>query len=413
MSSFYAIFDLHKYHSTSSLRMQEAHNERDYEMKHVDESLTYLNREIVSTGGISYAKRWKEILTEREASLGKKIPVRSNAVIAYDIVTAMSPGAEKALGIDIDEWAEENKRFMEDTFGKDNIIAMTLHADEVDVVDPAGRRGIHIHTQIIPIDERGRLCARSFTGSRTMMKHLHTKYAEYMAPFGLERGENNSKLAHSSRKRWYSDVDKICNATAPRIRDGETMEDYLARLDKEWQDIHLKLAKEEEKMGKKVALSETRQAQIFGEYAYAINLQHILEEEYGGDMRLVKERLKEYQILEKAVPRKNLSAMIQKIIEKYPPEQSIAFWRKGKKKKHAKWESIPDVVVTPVDSSTDTKYESFEEGIANELENTHQEQESKKSVSILEGEGKEKYQSRFEKEEDNSLANPFGENLEN
>ena len=105
--------------------------------------------------------------------------------------------------------------------------------------------------------------------------------------------------------------------------------------------------------------------------------------------------------------------MIQKIIEKYPPEQSIAFWRKGKKKKHAKWESIPDAVVTPVDSSTDTKYESFEEGIANELENTHQEQGSKKSVSILEGEGKEKYQSRFEKEEDNSLANPFGESLEN
>ena len=74
---------------------------------------------------------------------------------------------------------------MKETFGSKNIIAMTLHMDE---------NTPHIHTQIIPIDERGHLCARSITGGRTSMKKLQTSYGESMKQFGLSRGEPNSKL---------------------------------------------------------------------------------------------------------------------------------------------------------------------------------------------------------------------------
>ena len=394
---FYAVLDIHKYHSTSSLRQQELHNNRDYEMNHVDNSLSYQNRELIDTGGLTYAQRWTEIKKHQEARFGHKIAVRKNAVIAYDIVTAMTPGAEKALNIDIDSWCEANKQFMIDTFGEENIIAMTLHMDEKDDVEPMGKRGTHIHTQVVPIDERGHLCARSFTGTKTMMKNLHTKYHGYMEQFGLERGEPNSKLKHSNRKRWYSDVDRACNGKAPRIQDGETMENYLERLDKEWQDMHLTIHKTEEMAKKRVAKSETRQAQIFGEYAYAVNLQHILEEEFGGDMRLVNERLKTFQLLEKAVPRHKLEQLLEAVKEKYPEKMSLNCYRMGKKKKHAKWESIPDIVTE--NANEDSKHDSFEN------------QKEKKSTSLLEGSRKTEYESKFAREE-NPLANEFGENLE-
>lgn len=401
--TYYAVLDIHKYHSPSSLAAQEKHNNREYKMNHVDESLSCFNREIVSTGGLSYTERWTELKVAAEGKFGQKIKKKSNSVIAYDIVTAMTPGAEKALNININDWCEENKKFMEDAFGKDNIIVMKLHMDENDNIEGKGPRGTHIHTLIIPIDDRGHLCARSFTGSRTMMKNLHTKYHEYMKGFGLSRGEPNSKLKHTNRKRWYSDVDKICNLQAPRIMDGETMEAYLARLDKEWQDMHLKIANEKERAGKRIAKSETRQAQIFGEYAYAINLQHLLEESYEGDMTKVNERLRSYQVMEKSIPRVKLDNLIKATKVKYPPEQSIASYRLGKKKKHKKWESLQDIETT-----TDSKFDEYEESVKEQRDSLPT------SSSLLSEENQRKYQEKYDQpSQRNELSNEFGENLEN
>lgn len=410
--TYYAVLDIHKYHSPSSLAAQEKHNNREYPMNHVDNSLSGFNRNIVDTGGLSYTERWTELKKMAEIRFGHTIKKKSNSVIAYDIVTAMTPGAEKALEINIDEWCEENKRFMEDTFGKENIIVMTLHMDENDNLDEKGPRGTHIHTLIIPIDERGHLCARSFTGSRTMMKNLHTKYHEgYMSKFGLERGEPNSKLKHTNRKRWYSDVDKICNLQAPRIKDGETMEAYLERLDKEWQDMHLKIANEKERADKRIAKSETRQAQIFGEYAYSINLQHILEEEYEGDMTKVNERLKNYQIMEKSIPRVKLDNLIQATKVKYPPEQSIANYRMGKKKKHKKWASLPDFEEASSSTTSDSKYDNFSD---NKVESEEENEIATKTSSLLDKANQRKYQEKYDKSEDkDELSNEFGEKLEN
>lgn len=341
---YYAVLEIRKLHGMGSLRKMERHNTRDYAMSHVDENLTYLNRQLVSTGGLSYEERWRQIIADREMSTGKHIVIRKDSVTALDIVTAMSPGAEETLNINIDEWCDKNRQFFEDTFGADNILAMELHMDEVDDT-PEGRRGIHIHTLIVPLNDMNRLCAKSLT-DRTHLKHYQTEYGKAMKQFGLERGENCSKIHHSDRRRWYHTVAKIARGKAPRINDGETMEQYLSRLDTVFQDQALAAEKLVSEYERRLQLSQTRQAQIFSEYAYAVNLQHILEEEYGGDMRLVNDRLKNYQLMENAVPRKNLDMMIDKMLEKYPPVNNLNFYRKAKKKKHPKWESVPDVTET-------------------------------------------------------------------
>ena len=337
MKEYYAVLDITKIKTFSSLNGQERHNDRDYRMNHVDENQTFMNKNIIPTGGLTYSDKWHEIIRRKEAEQGFPIKTRKNSVIALDIVTAFSPGAEKALDINIDKWCEENRKFMEKTFGKENIIAMTLHMDETDDT-PHGRRGAHIHTQIVPIDERGHLCAKSYTGGRMAMKKLHNAYGKAMKPFGLSRGEQNSKIKHEERKRWYATTAKLCQAQAPRIKDGESMDEYMDRLDTIFQDINIAAQKVVDSASRKVQHSQTRQAQIFGEYAYAVNLQHILEENFNGNEKKVNNRIKKYQTLEKCVPRKELEEEIDRLMEKYPPERSLNFWRKGKKKRHVKWE---------------------------------------------------------------------------
>lgn len=359
---YYAVLEIRKLHGMGSLRKMERHNTRDYAMSHVDENLTYLNRQLVSTGGLSYEDRWRQIIEDREISTGKHIAIRKNSVTALDIVTAMSPGAEEVLNINIDSWCDKNRQFFEDTFGADNILAMELHMDEVDDT-PEGRRGIHIHTLIVPLDERDHLCAKALT-DRPVLKRYQTEYGKAMKEFGLTRGENCSKIHHSDRRRWYHAVAQISRQKAPRINDGETMEQYLDRLDTVFQDQALAAEKLVSDYERRLQLSQTRQAQIFSEYAYAVNLQHILEEEYNGDMRLVNDRLKNYQLMENAVPRKNLDTMIDKMLEKYPPTNNLNFYRKAKKKKHAKWESIPDETsnnTSPVGTERDLLLDDEEE----------------------------------------------------
>ncbi len=350
MKTFYAVLEMKKMHGMGALRKMERHNTRDYAMSHIDENLTYLNRQVVSTGGLSYVDRWKEILSERELSTGHPIKVRKNAVTALDFVTAMSPGAENALQIDIDKWCEKNKEWFEKTFGAENILVMELHMDEVDNVS-GGRRGVHLHTIVVPLDERDHLCARNLVG-RSQLKAMQTSYGHAMKEFGLSRGEDCSKIHHSDRRRWYHAVARICRQKAPRIEDGETMEQYLSRLDNVFQDQAIAAEKLIAQYERRLQLSQTRQAQIFSEYAYAVNLQHILEEEYEGDMRLVNERLKNLQLLEKSVPRKNLDVMVDKMLEKYPPENNFNFFRLAKKKKHPKWESLPTETETSTTSTS-------------------------------------------------------------
>ncbi len=379
MKTYYAVIEMHKMHGMGALRKMERHNTRDYAMSHVDENLTYLNRQVVSTGGLSYADRWKEIIRERELSTGQKISIRKNSVTALDFVTAMSPGAEEALSINIDEWAEKNREFFEEKFGAENILVMELHMDEIDNTSE-GRRGVHLHTIVVPLDERNHLCARNLVGGRPKLKALQTSYGHAMSEFGLARGEDCSKIHHSDRRRWYHAVAKISRQQAPRIQDGETMEEYLVRLDTVFQNQAIAAEKFVDDCERRLQRSETRQAQIFSEYSYAVNLQHILEEKYGGDMRLVNDRLKNYQKMENSVPHKNLDLMIDKMLEKYPPENNLNFYRKAKKKKHKKWESLPEETITTTSSSTGTEPaiipEDEEENKEQLFDNTPQEQEN-------------------------------------
>lgn len=409
--SYYAILEIKKIKGAGGLSAQEAHNNREYPMNHVDENLSYLNKDIVSTGGVSYKERWKEITEESEAKTGVKIKVKGGgkygSVWAFNMVMAFSPGAEKDLDIDLNKWCEENRKWVADTFGESNIISMQLHLDEVDETKGMGRRGAHIHAVVVPIDDRGHLCARTWVAHRVDMKKLQTSYGKAMEQFGLSRGEQNSKLKHTERKRWYHSVSKLCNEKAPRMNDGETMDAYYSRLDEAFQNVSIKAAKVVEKANKQVALSETRQAQIFGEYAYAVNLQHILEESYGGDMSQVNERLKNYQVLEQCVPRKNLNTVIEKLKEKYPPENSLAFFRRGKKKKHAKWESLPEETETSASSSSSESY-----GIMFPIEEDELSEEELKNKTAVEEKIAENDASEILSVGSQVLGNAFGEELE-
>ena len=89
------------------------------------------------------------------------------------------------------EWERANIKFLEDEYGKENIVKLELHRDE---------KTPHFHVIVVPLTKDGRLSAKEVVGDRKKLKSFQDRYAAAMKPFGLERGEEESKNTHITTK---------------------------------------------------------------------------------------------------------------------------------------------------------------------------------------------------------------------
>lgn len=86
-----------------------------------------------------------------------------------------------------DQWVRANLIFLEQEYGKENIVRFSLHLDE---------KTPHIHAITIPLTSDGRLSAKEVLGNKKQLEIKQTRYAALMSSFGLERGELGSKAKH-------------------------------------------------------------------------------------------------------------------------------------------------------------------------------------------------------------------------
>ena len=149
--------------------------------------------------------------------------VRKNAIYAIELMlTASSKRPD-----DFDEvgWVRDSLKWVEDKFGKENIVFAVLHRDETTP---------HIHVQIIPIVD-GKLNASHFTGKMEKNRELNKSYFEAIKKYGFER---RKKPLHKKkipiavfRKRLQEEIDK----SIPQPFTNETAIEYSKRI-VEWID---------------------------------------------------------------------------------------------------------------------------------------------------------------------------------
>lgn len=102
--------------------------------------------------------------------------VRSNAVLAYSLYMTY----DKKGRIDIDRWISGNLEWLHESFdcapdGVSNVLEVACHY----TLAP------HLHALVVPVDQRGHLCARSFTTGYDAQTELVTAYCQAMWPLGL------------------------------------------------------------------------------------------------------------------------------------------------------------------------------------------------------------------------------------
>lgn len=142
-----------------------------------------------------------------------KRKVRNDAVKYVKTVLTGSHDEMKEIFKDKDkaqDWIKANRKFIENEFGKENIVRFTLHMDE---------RTPHIHVVSVPLTKDGRLSAKEVMGNKDKLQDRQDRYAELMKPFNLQRGEKNTGIKHEDAKEYYKRI-KIAN----KIQDTNVLE---------------------------------------------------------------------------------------------------------------------------------------------------------------------------------------------
>ena len=136
----YAVLHIDKARGNDSA--MTAHIARTFMPSNVDSSRTHLNRELVQFP--ANVTNRTEAIEHRIATAGIYRKVAQNQVKALRFILSSSP--EDMARIEQEgrlyEWCNETMDWLRTTFGADNVVAATLHADE----DTP-----HIHATVVPI----------------------------------------------------------------------------------------------------------------------------------------------------------------------------------------------------------------------------------------------------------------------
>lgn len=148
----------------------------------------------------------------KEGYKGKR-KIRNDAVKYLKTVLTGSHEDMKEIfkdGEKAKEWIRANGKFIENEFGKENIVRFTLHMDE---------KTPHIHVVTVPLTKDGRLSAKEVMGNKDKLQDRQDRYAELMKPFNLQRGEKNTGIKHEDAKEYYKRIN-----LANKIQDTSVLE---------------------------------------------------------------------------------------------------------------------------------------------------------------------------------------------
>lgn len=173
------------------------HNDRTRETPNADPERGHLNRVLIGND-----RNVREAVSEVIAEHGGKFRADSVEAIEFLLSASHEFFLDDRGEIDpkkVERFCGQAVRFLNDRRNGGICVKAVLHLDE---------RTPHIHAHTVPIDPKGRLNCKHYLDGRAKLRELHDRYAEYMAPLGLERGREGSRARHQTIKSFYASIER-------------------------------------------------------------------------------------------------------------------------------------------------------------------------------------------------------------
>lgn len=176
----------------------------EYTYKHADPELRHLNKSFELNDYCkmpvqeAVQKRISAGYNAKDKKTGELKTIRKDAVKYNTHILTGSHERMKEIEKNpkqLDEWITANRFFLEQEFGRDNIVRFVIHRDE---------KTPHLHAITVNLTEDGRLSAKEIIGNKKEMQLRQDRYAEMMEPFELKRGIRSTGISHEGAREYYA-----------------------------------------------------------------------------------------------------------------------------------------------------------------------------------------------------------------
>lgn len=211
-----------------------------------EESRTHLNRELIAfPDGV---QNRTQAIQHRIETAGLQRKVGKNQTRAVRVLLTGTHEQMMALanGGRLDDWCRANIKWLQDTFGEDNLVSCVLHMDE---------KTPHLHATVVPVvsaprkrreregeqkykekDPAPRLCANELM-TRGKLRQYQDTYAQAMTGFGLKRGVVASGARHQTQQQYNRQQSLELQADIERLTaDIENLTAEKEKVEKEAKD---------------------------------------------------------------------------------------------------------------------------------------------------------------------------------
>ncbi|MDG0826459.1 plasmid recombination protein [Staphylococcus equorum] len=202
----YSIVRVSKVKSGTNTTGIQKHVQREninYENEDIDHSKTHLNYDLVNNN----KRNFNDLIDEKiEQNYTGKRKIRTDAVKHVDgLITSDNEFFNNQTPEDTKQFFEHAKSFLEEEYGKDNLLYATVHMDE---------KTPHMHYGVVPITTDGRLSAKEVVGNKKALTEFQDRFNEHVKQQGyeLERGQSrqvtNAKHEQMSQYKQKTEYHK-------------------------------------------------------------------------------------------------------------------------------------------------------------------------------------------------------------
>lgn len=190
----YSILRVAKVKGSVNTRGLQRHNQREnenYNNKDINHEETYRNYDLINTQNIDYQQVIDETINTNYVANRK---IRSDAIRHVDgLITSDKEFFEGMDDSEIKSFFEDSLKFLENEYGKENMLYATVHLDE---------RVPHMHFGFVPLTDDGRLSAKERLGNKKALTELQDRFNVYMNDRGhdMERGTSKQVTEREHRQ---------------------------------------------------------------------------------------------------------------------------------------------------------------------------------------------------------------------
>lgn len=231
----YAIYRTAKLGSFGEIGGSLSHTYRTRPTPNADENKQHLNKHIFET--------YNQCFDALKSAIPEKR--RKNAVLCIEHLITASPNWEGWGTKKEEEFFKKSLEFLNKKYGKENVIACSIHRDETTP---------HLIVYVVPIDEKGGLNAKKWLGGRSKLSQTQTEFANHVKELGLERGLENSKARHKTIQKYYAEgkkptpkveeikyeIQPIDYDLIPKMGLLETTSSFNKKMEQSYKDVHFK-----------------------------------------------------------------------------------------------------------------------------------------------------------------------------